>query len=270
MEEDINNIKNNFFTLFRSNEIITQNIKNIEEDIEHLKVIHTQIIKNSDKRIGFYNYGIYVDDIHIQKVILEKELKLIKKVLSISLRKAYCDVFRLLLKIIRTIEENKYEALPILNSTPKNTDVFNRNKKDFLNSVVIYDEIDDKKIYTMNDLDNLFNVFIKVYKILDESIENLEKYTKIIETRCEEGYSVKMLHISLQGELTKLITDKKNYFIILNEIINSKIIQFKKYLDRSIIIANDLKDNIKETIKKELDEEKQYKEIALNTDNEYE
>jgi hypothetical protein len=266
MDEDIANISSNFSTLCENNKVLMGNIKAIEIDIEHLKEIHSQIIKNYDKKSRFYNYGIYVDDIHLQKIVLEKELILIKDVTDLLMRKAYCDMFRLLLKIIKTIEEIKFENDPMLSSTPKHNDVLSKTKKrELLNSIIIYDETDISKKYSSQDLEGLYNVVNQVYDLLGQSIQDLEKYMSVLETRCEEGYAIRMLLISLKGEHAKLNMDKKNYAVILDEIIGSKITQIKKYLDRSTIISNDLKDNINETIKKEMEEEKQLKELIIDT-----
>lgn len=210
---------------------LDENISIISNDIEHLDNLHKKITSNSDKKNRFYNYGIYIDDIFFQKRILEKEMLFFKEITMMIKRKLYGDLFRLYIKIIKLLNDLKY------NFSGKSNLSHEIIKKELLSDIKIFKELDDNAIYLVDDIIKLYEKIIeKINEIdvhlsdIDKIIENTEN-TENTEHNKSDGNPIQMYLIGLEGEKISIKSETENFKVILNGIleINSKLIQ--KYID---------------------------------------
>jgi hypothetical protein len=211
-------------------------IADIYNDIKNVNDIHANLYKGIFKKEHYYQYGVYIDDIYFQKLVMTKEIQQVEYLRGISIRKLYADLFRLYQRIIK-----KY--LDLL----KESDTAGSLKKYYTElNIRIFNELDIMTIYKYRDIENisqhlelyLTNIW-NIYNDMKKNIDNMKEKVNV-------GYSMESFILAYMGEVIKLETDIKTlndmYDLILK--LNEKILI--KLLKRSKVISSEVSDNQKE------------------------
>ena len=222
---------------------IEYNIKNIENDINKLSLLHQKLIANVSNKDIFYNYGVYADDVFFQKSIIEDEKKLIKSIYEANKRKIYSDFFRIYIKMIKSLLTLNIEYFNLdASSTSITKYIADDNVKVY--SILNYDE------YTSNDIIYIFKIVMTKIKELEQSIQKINNLIDVTKANVSNGYSVKLMLIAINGEKQRLIVDYNISRQILDETVDISVKLSEKYLERSINLANEIKDSENEIVKK--------------------
>ncbi len=234
---------------------LTKNMKNVDNDIMHISALHYKFVKNSDKKAKFTNYGTYIDDIHFQKVILEKDLDILKEMTNMILRKAYRDFFRLYYKIIKEIivvyteiQQNHKNDDLYTNKVKSAEDMMNEMKKKLLTNVRIYKESDETELYSIVDIRNIFNLIMQRLDEYDKYINELLSYINKTEQIESDGYLIKNLLISIISEQEKMRVNEELFRKLLDDILDTHLRYITKYSDRSDLLADEIKESTNKII----------------------
>jgi len=211
-------------------------IADIYNDIKNVNDIHTNLYKGIYRKEHYYQYGVYIDDIYFQKLVMTKEIQQVEYLRGISIRKLYSDLFRLYQRIIR-----KYLDLV------KESDTAGSLKKYYTElNIRIFNELDIMTVYKYRDIENisqhldlyLTNIW-NIYNEMKKNIDNMKEKVNV-------GYSMESFILAYMGEVIKLETDIRTlndmYDLILK--LNEKILI--KLLKRSKVISSEVSDNQKE------------------------
>lgn len=233
-----------------------ENLINIQNDIFHLNTLHHKFTKNSQKKFNYANYGSYVDDIYFQKVILEKDYKLLRQVNILLTRKLYRDLFKLYHKIIKEIivvyleiqEQNKNDQL-INNIKGDNIDdLVSELKQKLMRNIKIYKESDISVKYDLNDVNNIYNLIIYKMNDLNKYILELMNFIKTAGKIESDGYLINNFLIGMSGEKEKMKVNQETFKKILNDILDTHLKYVTKYYDRSESIANEISESTNKLI----------------------
>lgn len=234
---------------------LTKNMKNVDNDVMHISALHYKFVKNSDKKAKFTNYGTYIDDIHFQKIILEKDLDILKEMTNMILRKAYRDLFRLYYKIIKEIiivyteiQQNHKQDDLYSTKTKSANELMGEMKKKLLSNVKIYKESDDKELYSIVDVRNIFNLILQKMDDYDKYINELLSYINKTEQIESDGYLIKNLLISIISEQEKMRVNEELFRKLLDDILDTHLRYITKYSDRSDLLADEIKESTNKII----------------------
>ncbi len=234
---------------------LTKNMKNVDNDVIHISALHYKFVKNSDKKAKFTNYGTYIDDIHFQKIILEKDLDVLKEMTNMILRKAYRDLFRLYYKIIKEIivvyteiQQNHKQDDLYSTKTKSAIELMSEMKKKLLSNVKIYKESDDKELYSIVDVRNIFNLILQKMDDYDKYINELLSYINKTEQIESDGYLIKNLLISIISEQEKMRVNEELFRKLLDDILDTHLRYITKYSDRSDLLADEIKESTNKII----------------------
>ncbi len=233
-----------------------ENLTNIQNDIFHLNTLHHKFTKNAQKKFNYANYGSYVDDIYFQKIILEKDYKLLRQVNILLSRKLYRDLFKLYHKIIKEIivvyleiqEQNKNDQL--INNIKGNDidEVVLELKQKLMRNIKIYKESDISIKYDLNDVNNIYNLIIYKMNDLNKYILELMNFIKTAGKIESDGYLINNFLIGMSGEKEKMKVNQETFKKILNDILDTHLKYVTKYYERSESIANEISESTNKLI----------------------
>ena len=104
--------------------------------------------------------------------------------------------------------------------------------------------------YTCNDIAYIFKIVTTKIKELELSINKINDLIDTTQSNVSNGYSVKLMLIAINGEKRKMSLDYTVSRQILDETVDMSVRWSRKYLERSIKLANEIRDSESDIVKK--------------------
>jgi hypothetical protein len=219
-------------------------IDDISNDINNLINLHKTIVLNSERKDHFHRYGIYIDDIYFQQTILTKELKNMTDIRNQCIRKFYGDLFRLYIRIIRRLISLDKELHGNLNQESYIAKYLTEPQ------ILIFNELDEKNIYDMKNIEFIFTNIEKRIEELKSYATEINSIINSTNNKISDGYLIKSFIVGLSSEKSKVDIDISLFVDMIQLILENNMKLSEKYSDYAKTIADELKDNAVEFEKK--------------------
>jgi hypothetical protein len=265
----INNIYNQIIDNYRK---YLSNIKNIFDDIKKLEGVHHIYINTAD--MSSVNYSIYVDDIKHQINITQIEYNYINDIYNINIEKLYRDLYKLYNRIIKLLlsiyKENKDIIIKIWKSSEKidydssdfkkfkksiklisdnarsnnplsnDNKIFDEIKKQYYFDIKVYNEINTKQQYDLNDIIKLFDNVIKRLEELYLSRELIRMNLLDIQNKTEKGILGQTFAMDLNGKSDRINVDYNIMLKLLESTLNIHLSLAERYNNISLVISKEV------------------------------
>lgn len=269
INSDINQINDTYNKIIDNFKKYNINIKNIYEDINKLESVHHVYTNTSD--MTSVNYSIYVDDIKHQINITRIEYEYINNIYNINIEKMYRDLFKLYNKItkllltifkdnrdviikiwksseridfdssdfkklkksIKLISDNSRSNNPLSNDNK----IFDEIKKQYYLDVKIYNDIEKKQLYELNDIMKIFDMLIKRLEELYLSRELIRMNLLDIQTKTDKGILGQTFIMDLNGKSDRIKVDYNIMIKLLESTLNIHLSLAERYNNISLIIS---------------------------------
>lgn len=239
--------KEKFNTIIRNYKHVYNYLENIKQDIEKLKKIHTIYVTQSENKIRFHEYGIYIDDIFYQIKILKMEHKNMMEIYQNNLNKLYKDVFRLYRLIIKKLIEINIEN----NTNVDKNEKIITDKKQYYTKIKIFNEIENDD-YTIEEAIILYDELINRLNDFYLCISKIEKNIREMRKKSLDGFLLQTYVISLSYEKNRIDIEYSMFHKILSSILEIHTNISRKYCKRAEQISNEvLDDNEKNVLLRE-------------------
>lgn len=177
--EDIDRFSNDFKNILVIIKEIETNKKQIVENLTHLKIQYTDMVKNNTKKIFFLS----LDSFFYQYKIFSAELEQIESSRKIVNNRMYCEYYKLFRIISAYLDDIKLNY---------------ENKRAFLKICPIYKDLETTLEYDISDIENIYsNIVVLITYLNDQTLKNM---VEIKRYDFNSGFSISNFINTLRNE----------------------------------------------------------------------